>query len=185
MWAIRRDTRHDVHFFLMIDTYQRKNGVHHGFVESVKTNMKKYGDFKGRASQSEFWWFSLFAAIGVGVFNFNDAAFHINLFLPIFILATLVPFCAAGFRRSHDVGRSGLPFIFAVIIGPILAAISLLLVFVLIWDSSFDVPVGLAVGIGGVVVLAYLGFVGSVIISLSKDSSQVENKYGSQQATQP
>ncbi len=33
------------------------------FQTSIKTCFKKYADFSGRASRSEFWWFELFLLI--------------------------------------------------------------------------------------------------------------------------
>lgn len=69
---------------------------------SVQTCFKKYAEFNGRASRSEYWWFAL-------------AIFLISLVLAIvsstltnlFSLATLLPSLAVGARRLHDTDRSG------------------------------------------------------------------------------
>ena len=34
-----------------------------GFGDAVRTCLKKYGDFDGRAIRSEFWWWVLFVAL--------------------------------------------------------------------------------------------------------------------------
>lgn len=36
------------------------------FFESIKTVFRKYADFEGRATRSEFWWFALFSALVSG-----------------------------------------------------------------------------------------------------------------------
>jgi uncharacterized membrane protein YhaH (DUF805 family) len=72
--------------------------------EAVETCVaKKYADFDGRATRSEFWWFMLFcmiinALLGVAA---EWAA-------GIFFLAMLVPTLAVGTRRLRDTGRSPL-----------------------------------------------------------------------------
>lgn len=72
------------------------------FAESVRTCFKKYADFTGCASVSEFWWWVLFtflASAVLGVFsNKLQAAFSLLTFLPGF---------AVGARRLHDTDRSG------------------------------------------------------------------------------
>lgn len=72
------------------------------FQTSVQTCFKKYAEFNGRASRSEYWWFAL-------------AIFLISLVLAtvsstltnLFSLATLLPSLAVGARRLHDTDRSG------------------------------------------------------------------------------
>jgi len=70
--------------------------------EAVETCVtRKYADFEGRATRSEFWWFMLFCVI-------------INALLAVaaewaasaFFLAMLVPSVAVGTRRLRDTGRS-------------------------------------------------------------------------------
>jgi len=73
------------------------------FQESIKTCFKKFIDFKGRASRSEYWWFVLFAIL------VNIAS---NLLLPssigaIVTIALILPQISAAIRRLHDIGKSG------------------------------------------------------------------------------
>lgn len=72
------------------------------FQESIQVCFKKYADFTGRASRSEFWWFMLF------LFLVSAGASMISQVVAgLFSLATLVPSIAAGARRLHDTNRSG------------------------------------------------------------------------------
>ena len=72
------------------------------FGESISTCFAKYGNFNGRASNSEFWWWMLFAFL---------ASLVLGLISPrlssLFSLATLLPSLAVSARRLHDIGRSG------------------------------------------------------------------------------
>ena len=72
------------------------------FAESVSTCLKKYVDFNGVASRSEFWWFILFVFIVAVVLGWASP-----LLANIFGLAMLLPELAVGARRLHDTGRSG------------------------------------------------------------------------------
>jgi len=63
---------------------------------------KKYAEFEGMATRSEYWWFLLFVIV-------IDALVTVA-FEPlsgIFALAMIVPLLAVGARRLHDIGRSG------------------------------------------------------------------------------
>lgn len=72
------------------------------FTDSIQVCFKKYADFNGTASRSEFWWFMLFLFAVSIILNF--VGYFISL---IFSLGTLIPSLAAGARRLHDTGRSG------------------------------------------------------------------------------
>jgi uncharacterized membrane protein YhaH (DUF805 family) len=72
------------------------------FGESIKTCFSRYADFNGRASRSEYWWWSLFVVLA------SLAATVINETVSIlFSLGTLLPCLAVGARRLHDTNRSG------------------------------------------------------------------------------
>lgn len=72
------------------------------FQESIKVCMKKYADFSGRASRSEYWWFVLFTVIA-GL----AASVISSVVAGLFTLAILLPSIAAATRRLHDTNRSG------------------------------------------------------------------------------
>ena len=77
-------------------------------VEAVKTCLKKYFDFKGRARRSEYWWFVLFAAIVSSVFNYGGLLIPFLSFVGMFCsLLLMIPLFAVMTRRLHDTGRSG------------------------------------------------------------------------------
>jgi uncharacterized membrane protein YhaH (DUF805 family) len=80
------------------------------FIESVKSVLTKYAEFKGRASRSEYWWYFLFNVI------INIATAIIDSIVDpggvgwvglIASLGLLLPSIAVGVRRVHDVGKSG------------------------------------------------------------------------------
>jgi uncharacterized membrane protein YhaH (DUF805 family) len=72
------------------------------FAESVSTCLKKYVDFNGVASRSEFWWFFLFQVVVAVVLSLIS-----NWIADIATLALVLPSLAVGARRLHDTGRSG------------------------------------------------------------------------------
>jgi len=100
-----------------------------GFVEAVKTCFRKYVTFSGRASRPEYWYFVLFTVLGNVATSVADAAvFSVPLaqadpefqsngpLAAIFSLIIFLPALAAGWRRMHDSGRSGLYLIYPVIV---------------------------------------------------------------------
>ena len=77
-------------------------------VEAVKTCLKKFFDFKGRARRSEYWWFALFVMIVSSVFNYGGLLVPFLSFVGVFCSLLLsIPQFAAMTRRLHDTGRSG------------------------------------------------------------------------------
>jgi uncharacterized membrane protein YhaH (DUF805 family) len=108
-----------------------------GFTDAVKTCLRKYFDFSGRASKAEFWFFVLFTFLAGIAFSIIDSAifgptieqsievktmggntgpaeftrtvnYSGSWLSGIFSLATLVPSLSAAWRRLHDSGKSGL-----------------------------------------------------------------------------
>lgn len=72
------------------------------FIDAVTTCMKKYAEFSGRASRSEYWWFVLFIIAGSALLSmWNDRVGF------AFYLITLLPSISAATRRLHDRDRSG------------------------------------------------------------------------------
>jgi len=93
-----------------------------GFTEAVKTCFSKYSDFSGRASRSEFWYFTLFVAIYTTVLGFllgiviiiqypemseQDIDYFFNILILFLILPILLPSFTVTARRFHDFGHSG------------------------------------------------------------------------------
>ena len=75
------------------------------FTESIQICYKKFFDFSGRASKSEYWWFQLFNIIiyVLSLIFQRDLA----LLFSILIIINLIPIYAAGVRRIHDSNKSG------------------------------------------------------------------------------
>jgi uncharacterized membrane protein YhaH (DUF805 family) len=79
--------------------------------EAVATCFRKYADFSGRASRSEFWYFYLFWIIAVSLIAVFSALLASMTF---FVIATLIAFLvtflpdiAVTTRRLHDTNKAG------------------------------------------------------------------------------
>ena len=71
------------------------------FFESIRVCLTKYADFQGRATRSEFWWFTLFVVLVASALMYLSEALG-----NIFLIAMLLPFVAAGTRRLRDGGNN-------------------------------------------------------------------------------
>ena len=83
------------------------------FPQSVSTCFKKYLDFKGRASRSEFWYFMLFYILAsflggfvIGFLVSPSSEFFYVLAIIIFV-GLFIPALSVTVRRFHDFGVSG------------------------------------------------------------------------------
>jgi uncharacterized membrane protein YhaH (DUF805 family) len=96
------------------------------FGEAIRRFFKKYADFTGRASRSEFWWWYLFAIIigavygillstlgtaGNGGSGLGPFGWVLVVLYSLWGLAILVPSLALIWRRLHDANLAG-PFLF-------------------------------------------------------------------------
>ena len=81
--------------------------------QSIKTCFKKFATFDGRASRSEYWWFSFFYILVVIVAVFLDGVLvggnleSAGALEIVSQLILLLPALAVTARRLHDVDRSG------------------------------------------------------------------------------
>ena len=95
-------------------------------ISSIKTCFKKYIDFNGRASRSEFWYFTLLLVFGyfgllliVNYWNDSNLFYELSdslynsinyliygMFYGLPIIC-LIPFVSVTIRRIHDIGQSG------------------------------------------------------------------------------
>jgi len=80
--------------------------------------LKNYAVFNGRASRSEFWYFFLISFLIWQLFgiiagiqktdqNEHQLVSNLSIITNIYLLAMLIPFISVGFRRMHDIGKSG------------------------------------------------------------------------------
>ena len=89
-----------------------------GFVEAVQTFFKRYADFNGRSSRSEYWWAYLgiiLIAFVVGIVGGLLGETIGGFIFLIFYLAILVPSIAIGVRRLHDLDKSGWFYLLALV----------------------------------------------------------------------
>ena len=90
------------------------------FYESIRACLTKYAEFNGRATRSEFWWFTLFVILATSALTYVS-----QTLVNVFLIAMLLPLLAAGARRLHDTSRSGWwqLFLLAPIAGLVLVGI--------------------------------------------------------------
>ncbi|WP_394254477.1 DUF805 domain-containing protein [Pseudoclavibacter helvolus] len=82
------------------------------FFESIRTVFRKYADFTGTASRSEFWWWMLFDALVLTALGFinpttvgDDGTISGGVLGSVWEVATLLPTLAVLVRRLRDTGR--------------------------------------------------------------------------------
>jgi uncharacterized membrane protein YhaH (DUF805 family) len=116
-------------------------------VQAVKSSFRKFADFKGRASRSEYWYFALFANVSpyflviIGqyfqgqVYSYNAyRLFSLLTYIALAIfLASIIPSLACATRRLHDTGHSGGAIFLSLIpiVGPII---------LIVWLASAGEP---------------------------------------------
>ena len=158
------------------------------FTDAIKTCLRKYAVFSGRASRAEYWWFVLFCMLGGFVFGMMESIINAatgtqggpTLLSGAFNLATLIPSLAAGWRRMHDSGRSGLYLLYPLIVMiGIGSYIGLFAEFDPSGSGDFDID---ATGLSAAI-LAIAGLVLAispllVIWWLTRPSQPGDNKYG-------
>jgi len=114
------------------------------FIEAVKQFWKRFIDFKGRSSRSEFWFAILFLVVVGFVFLIADGVRSAGspetdaallLFTNMWFLVTFVPSLALAVRRIRDTGLS--PWLIFVGLVPVAGSIALLVFYLL--PSKFPV----------------------------------------------
>ena len=80
------------------------------FKEAILLGFRNYVNFSGRATRSEFWWWTLFSYGTYVVLNlFLGNSFpSLGIIGPLWGLATLSPSLAVGARRLHDINRTAM-----------------------------------------------------------------------------
>src|ERR1700761_4974003 len=84
------------------------------FQQAITSGFKRYVDFNGRSSRSEYWYWVLFNVIVAVVLTVlrlggghSAVSILMGLLLDLYELAVLLPSIALVVRRLHDVDRSG------------------------------------------------------------------------------
>ena len=162
-------------------------------IEAVKTCLKKFFDFTGRARRSEYWWFMLFTFIVSSAFGFLGS-FH-SLFVYVGMMCSLllfIPQLSALTRRLHDTSRSGwwvflfglamlltygaLAYICYPFFGELMGEGDNMMLARVLTDAFMESPVAATV-MSGSSIFVLLLWVITLIFSIL-DSSWGENKYG-------
>jgi uncharacterized membrane protein YhaH (DUF805 family) len=116
------------------------------FVEAIKFSYKNYFRFSGRASRSEYWYWTLFNVLGyitayiayIGYWYTYRISWELDFFLYehrdqfgflflVFVLSTIIPGLSRGVRRLHDTNKSGALLFLGLI--PLVGAVLLLVFF--------------------------------------------------------
>ena len=72
------------------------------FVEAIKSGFRNYATFSGRATRSEYWWWTLFGFIvNIASSGFGDAISS------LVTAVLLLPSIAVAVRRMHDTDHRG------------------------------------------------------------------------------
>ncbi|MBI4275225.1 MAG: DUF805 domain-containing protein [Rhizobiales bacterium] len=81
------------------------------FLEAIASGFRNYINFSGRARRSEYWYWVLFVLLlGVVTALLDAVIFGESELSPINLIAgivTFLPGLAIGFRRLHDIDRTG------------------------------------------------------------------------------
>lgn len=76
------------------------------FSEAITSCFRQYATFNGRASRSEYWWYTLFVVIVSAVIGVFEVMADISI--PSAVnLVWGIPHLAVASRRLHDINRSG------------------------------------------------------------------------------
>jgi uncharacterized membrane protein YhaH (DUF805 family) len=134
--------------------------------QSALQTLKKYADFKGRASREEFWCFFAFVIIANAVSSFVGLLLGFGGTLAAIVAALLViPQVAVAVRRLHDLGKSGRELLVPCIM---LFAVPLAFAF-----RGF-LPKIVALGFLGVTLLVFA----NLLTLFVKKGTTVPNRYG-------
>lgn len=106
-------------------------------IESYKKFWKNYVVFEGRSRRADYWQVILVNII-IGVIleclsKIPYVGMGFGILYTIYSIATIIPGIALGVRRLHDIGKSGLYYLFILI--PIVGAIILI-----VWFATDSEP---------------------------------------------
>jgi uncharacterized membrane protein YhaH (DUF805 family) len=94
------------------NTYDDENVIGLNIFNSFGICMKKFFNFRDRASRSEYWYFQLiFAIISIPLFIYEDSINDAHLIYSgvsgILVLILFIPALSVSVRRLHDINKSG------------------------------------------------------------------------------
>ena len=134
--------------------------------QSAMQTLKKYADFKGRASREEFWCFFAFLIIANAIASLVGLLLGVRAALPGIVGALLIiPQLAVAVRRLHDLGKSG-----RELLVPCLMFLAVPLAFAF----RGILPKIVALGFLGITLLVFA----NLLTLFIKKGSAVPNRYG-------
>jgi uncharacterized membrane protein YhaH (DUF805 family) len=134
--------------------------------QSALYTLRKYAEFNGRASRSEFWCFFVFVIIAQAVTGFLGLLFGVGPALSgVVSLLLVVPQIAVAVRRLHDLGRSGRELLVPCVM---LAAAPL------VYSFGGILPRIVALGYAGLTLLVFA----NLLLLFLKEGKKVPNRYG-------
>jgi uncharacterized membrane protein YhaH (DUF805 family) len=135
-------------------------------IQSAFETLRKYADFKGRASRQEFWCFFAFVIIANALASLLGAILGLwgTLSFAVAVLL-LVPQIAVAVRRLHDLARSG---------RELLVPCVMLLAVPLVFNFGGFLPRIVAFGFLGLTLLVFA----NLLLLFVKKGSTVPNRYG-------
>ena len=134
--------------------------------QSAMQTLKKYADFKGRASREEFWCFFAFLIIANAIASLVGLLLGVRAALPGIVGALLIiPQLAVAVRRLHDLGKSG-----RELLVPCLMFLAVPLAFAF----RGILPKIVALGFLGITLLVFA----NLLTLLIKKGTTVPNRYG-------
>lgn len=116
-------------------TYEDENVIGLTFGESVSTCLKKYFNFKDRASRSEYWYFQLLLLPIFIWSQFPSDDIQILTIQLILTFGLIIPGISSGVRRFHDKDKSGWFILISII--PIIGSI---IVMIMLIDKGTEGP---------------------------------------------
>lgn len=149
-----------------------------GFVEAVKTCFRKYFDFSGRASRSEFWWFTLFnSVVNLLCVVAEGLLFGLmgEVYGPIsgiYTLATLIPNITVNTRRLQDLNHSGWWQLLPIVSLLLLMAISVM-------EFRGEQMMGRAAIVTGVLLLVNVVLAWQFLVWWLTKGTSADNRFGS------
>jgi len=141
-----------------------------GPIDATAICLKKYADFSGRATRSEFWWFYLFYQICFFGSQWAGQTLGMgNKIVGVVNLILILPVLSVQVRRLHDIGWSGWWVLALYLVG--ISASSLVAAHL----ASAPLPVLLLLAVYSVFVLIFIFF---VLAQYFRPSEAKDNQYG-------
>ena len=148
--------------------------VYTNFGGAIRLFFKNYVNFSGRSTRSEYWYAYLFIVLVNIALEIFKKATGISILRTVWDLVIFVPLMSAGFRRLHDIGRSGTMCVSSMVVLFIWAFVSGIILGVAKAGRPIDglVPIWVLLGIATLILGIYL------IVLLCQPSLINHNSYG-------